>query len=167
MPRRRVTRVAAAWDKYLRRTRPQIQHRDLVFDAARPSSGKEDRLASGQKLGPEVIAFPALAVGFVSTLGSPPASATRCSPVADKFVAKMIVPSGPQVAPRDPPPSTRPIGTCSPLIMATFFSSLRPWKNPTHCPSGEMNTPWGAPRPFSAVGSSWFSARTRSWFSPR
>jgi hypothetical protein len=63
--------------------------------------------------------------GFVRTMGSPPAADTRCRPVADTFVAKMIVPSGPHVAPRGPPPSTGPIVTGGPPVMATFLSRLR------------------------------------------
>ena len=66
MPGRHVARVAAATDEHLRRTGPQIQHRDLrVVDA---TGGRNDRekhgLATWQELGPHVIAFPALAIGL-------------------------------------------------------------------------------------------------------
>ena len=57
----------------------------------------------------------------MSTVGSPPAADTRCRPVADESVAKMIVPSGPHVAPRGPPPSTAPIVTGGPPVIATFL----------------------------------------------
>ena len=66
MPRRHVVRVAAATDEHLRRAGLQIQHRDLrVLDAAAGRSDREEhRFATRQELGPEVIAFPALAIGL-------------------------------------------------------------------------------------------------------
>ena len=64
--------------------------------------------------------------------------------------------------------ATGAIVTGGPPVMATFLSGLPPpSKNPTHCPSGEMNTPRGAPRPLNTSGSSWLSARTSNWLAPR
>ena len=62
----------------------------------------------------------------------------------------MIVPSGPQLAPKAVP-SGRPSVTAGPPVIATFFSALTPSKKPIHWPSGETNGPYGAPSPVSDV----------------
>ena len=66
MPRRHVVSVTAATNEHLRHAGPQIQHRDLrVVEAAGGRIDREeDRAASSQELGPEMIAVSALAIGL-------------------------------------------------------------------------------------------------------
>ena len=86
-------------------------------------------------------ASPAARFGRVTTVGSPPAALIRCRPVVTLVVAKMIVPSAPQLAPRVEP-SGRPSVTTGPPVIATFFSAApAPSKTPIHWPSGETNGP--------------------------
>ena len=53
------------------------------------------------------------------------------------------------------------IVTGGPPVMATFLRIGFPSKNPTHCPSGEMKTPPGAPRPPITVDL--IKTETRTW----
>ena len=100
-------------------------------------------------------ASPPARFGRVSTVGSPPAAVIRCRPVAAFVVAKMIVPSAPQLAPRVAP-SGRPSVTAGPPVIATFFSAgaAAPSKTPIHSPSGETNGPNAALSPVTGVASS-------------
>ena len=54
----------------------------------------------GRISGQRWSASPPARFGRVSTVGSPPVAAIRCRPVVTLVVAKMIVPSAPQLAPR-------------------------------------------------------------------
>ena len=59
-------------------------------------------------------------------------------------VAKMIVSSGVQVAPRRAPSMAASV-TAGPPVIATFFNGVLPSTKPTHWPLGETNGPRGAP----------------------
>ncbi len=97
---------------------------------------------------------------MVSTVGAPPESRDALQAGRRASVAKIMLPSGPHVAPRGGAVDGL-IVAGGPPVIATFLIVF-PSKKPTHCPSGEMKTPRGAPRPLRTLGSSWSSARTSS-----
>src|SRR5215217_7540863 len=111
-------------------------------------------LPFGRNSGQTWAYSPRSRLGVVSTTGSPPSADTRCRPIPGAFVAKMMVPSDPHVAPLGwPRPDLHTI-TGGPPVIGTLLIVARPSKKPTDWPSGEMKGPCGAPSPLSAVGSS-------------
>src|SRR5262249_27541716 len=79
---------------------------------------------------------PFLPSGTVKGFGVPPPAETRNRPDSRLDGVKMMVSSGPQLAPRLTEALHRVKG--APPLTETFFS-LPSAKNPTHCPSGEKN----------------------------
>src|SRR5215471_18185422 len=74
--------------------------------------------------------------GTVKGFGVPPLAETRNRPEKRLYGVKMIVSSGPQLAPRLTEALHRVKG--APPLRETLFS-LPSAKNPTECPSGEKN----------------------------
>ena len=72
---------------------------------------------------------------MVSGSGSPPAAETRNSPLP--CLAKMIVSSGPQLAPRGPGGMGQRVIAAPPVTCIFLRVESTPVENPIHCPSGE------------------------------
>ena len=124
MPARHVACIAAASNQHGLRAGPEIEDGDLrlsppplVAVIVNSTAWPPGRI-SGQKWSRS----PPARFGRVSTVGSPPATVICCRPVVGSLVAKMIEPSGPQLAPRAVP-SERPSVTAGPPVIATFFSA--------------------------------------------
>src|SRR5262249_2194538 len=97
---------------------------------------KSSALPPGRISGQRWEVSPFLRSGVVKGFGVPPSAETSNRPEIESVGVKMMVSSGPQLAPRLRDALQRVIG--APPLRETFFS-LPSAKNPTDCPSGEKN----------------------------
>ena len=147
MAARHVVRLAAAPHQDLLCAGPQVEDGHLrgIDAARRRGDRKQNGLAARQELRPEVIAFPTLAVWFREDRRLAAGRRHALEACCRRAVAKMMLSSSPQVAPRLAP--SRPQrGRAGPPLMATFLSVTGPGSTkPIHCPSGDENGARGVP----------------------
>ena len=149
-------RLTTAPHQHLCRACSQIEDRHLGdVDAASRVVIEHTPRGCRAKLRPEVISFAAFAIWCRQVGRLPPSDDTRWRPFVRQDVAKMMLPSSLQVAPRLRP-STQQIGRAGPPVMFTFLSATADATStkPIHWPSGERNGAFGVPSPASGVGSS-------------
>src|SRR5262245_17621315 len=118
---------------------------------------KSTALPPGRTSGQRWDTSPFVGSGMVRALGVPPAADTANRPDVAAAGVKMMVPSGPQLAPRLRNAPQRVKG--APPPRETLFS-LPSAKNPTDCPSGEKNGLSAPSVPGIGVGSNRSVVRT-------